>query len=87
MVAPKTQPREVYIQHMWRFTAKDRAEVSIFSWYPSNDAFNAETSIWGYQGSATYKKVADYTACSELAEAVQVDPSTLPLLDYECNTA
>ena len=87
VVSPKTQPREVYVQHLWRFTAKDRAVVSIFTWYPSNDAFNADTSIFGYQGTAIYKKVADYTACSELADAVQVDPSTLPLLDYECNLA
>jgi len=87
VVAPKTQPREVYVQHLWRFIAKDRAVVSIFTWYPSNDAFNADTSIFGYQGTAIYKKVADYTACSELADAVQVDPSTLPLLDYECNLA
>jgi hypothetical protein len=85
VVAPKTQPREIYIQHNWSFISEGKAVISIFAWYPSNDAFNADTAIWGYQGTATYKKVADYESCADLAAATQKDPSTLPVLDYDCN--
>ena len=86
LVSPKTQPRKISVQHIWRFVSNDKAVASIFAWYPSNDAFNDNTSIGGYQGTAVFKKVADFLTCVETANATKADPSTLPLLDYECNT-
>ena len=52
LVAPKSKPVFVYAQQLWTFTSKDKATVQIFAWYPSNSADNADTAIWGYQGSA-----------------------------------
>ena len=65
----KTLPRKVYVQHYWTFTNRDTARVDISSWYDSNEAHSEDTAIWGYQGSALYRRVGPQRTCEEIAEA------------------
>ena len=65
----KTLPRKVYAQHHWTFTNRDTARVEITSWYDSNEAHSQTTAIWGYQGSALYRRVGPQRTCEEIAVA------------------
>ena len=65
----KTLPRKVYAQHHWTFIQRDTARVEITSWYDTNEAHSDNTAIWGYQGSALYRKVGPQSTCEEVAQA------------------